>query len=291
MKKTFMILMFILMTVALTACQETPSVEEGTPVISYQWTESLDLQAVEYENREFFRDGIGAVTLDRCVDGDTTFFQSGTSRPFSVRYIGIDTRESTTRVDAWGMPASLFVCEILEGATTIVLERDEAVGNKDNFGRELAYVWVDGILINLRLVEEAFTPAVGAGVLKYGDAFLRAQQHAMSTGRRIWGETDPSFDGEPLSITMEELFENKELYVNRFLNITGVVTEVSGGNFRFGINGGEDILVYARNQIPATIADEFQPGKNLRLNNIYLTNFNNQWQLTNFIIRDVEFLD
>jgi endonuclease YncB( thermonuclease family) len=291
MKKSITIFTLLMMAFVLVACQETTEVDESPKVISYEWTESLDLQAVEYEDREFFRDGIGEVTLERCVDGDTTFFQSGTSRPFSVRYIGIDTRESTSRVDAWGMPASLYLCEILESAETIVLERDSAVGNKDNFGRELAYVWIDGVLINLRMVEEAFTPAVGAGVLKYGDAFLRAQQHAMSTGRRIWGETDPSFDGEPVDVTVEEFFQNKEQYAYKFLNITGYVTEVSGGDFRFGTMEGEDILVYARNQIPATIADAFQPGSQIRLNNIFLTNFNDQWQLTNFIIRDVEFLD
>jgi len=291
MKKSITIFTLLMMAFVLVACQGATEVDESPKVISFEWTESLDLQAVEYEDREFFRDGIGEVTLERCVDGDTTFFQSGTSRPFSVRYIGIDTRESTTRVDAWGMPASLYLCEILESAETIVLERDPAVGNKDNFGRELAYVWIDGVLINLRMVEEAFTPAVGAGVLKYGDAFLRAQQHAMSTGRRIWGEKDPSFDGEPVDVTVEEFFQNKEQYVNKFLNITGYVTEISGGNFRFGTMEGEDILVYARNQIPATIVDAFQPGSQIRLNNIFLTNFNDQWQLTNFIIRDVEFLD
>jgi endonuclease YncB( thermonuclease family) len=290
MKKLSIVFIFVTMSLGLFACTQTP--EETGPIdISYQWSEATTLQAVEYENREFFRDGIGIVELDRCVDGDTSTFTSGTGRPFTVRYIGIDTAESTTRVEPWGMPATLYVCEILEAAEIIILERDLAVGNRDNFGRELAYVWVDGILLNLRLVEEAFTPAQGTGILKYGDAFLAAQAHAMRTGRRIWGETDPGFNAEIIELTVEELLVNKEMYVNRFLNVTGKVTRIGGGNFHMGTAVGEDILVYARNQIPATISEFFDPGSTIKLNNVFLTRFGGQWQLTNFIVRDVEFLD
>lgn len=276
---------------SIAACT-TDDPENETPLeLSSEWSDALDLQAVEYEGRDFLADGIGEVDYISCVDGDTSVFQSvNGGRLLRVRYVGIDTAESTSRVEPWGMPATEYVCDILDQAEVIVLELEPSAGRLDNFGRDLAYVWVDGRLLNLMIVEQAYSPAVGAGSLKYGEAFIAAQEHARSTGRRIWGETDPGFIGDPLDVEIDELLANLEDYQNRFINVTGTVTRRVDGNFYIGDDENE-LFVFARNSIPAVIASEFDAGKTLRLNNVYLTRFSGNWQLTNFLVRDVEFLD
>ena len=291
MKLFYALFMALVGLFTLSACGAEPT-EDSTPLeLSSEWSDALDLQTVEYEGRDFLVDGIGQVNYISCVDGDTSVFQSiNGGRLLRVRYVGIDTAESTSRVEPWGMPATEYVCDVLDNAEVIVLELEPAAGRLDNFGRDLAYVWVDGRLLNLMIVEQAFSPAVGAASLKYGDSFIAAQEHARKTGRRIWGETDPGFIGEPLDVEIEDLLANREDYRNRFVNITGTVTRRENGNFYIGTDT-DDIFVFARNSIPAIISNEFDVGKTLRLNNVYLTRFSGGWQLTNFQIRDVEFLD
>lgn len=287
MQRMFLLGLLLLMMSLLQACTEEPPTEEP-PTLSSEWSDALDLQAVEYEGREFLRDGIGEVELSSCVDGDTSMFSYGTVTPFRVRYLGIDTRESTASVQPWGRPAAEFTCEYLENAETIVLEMDVNAGRLDNYGRYLAYIWVDGKLLNLMVVEQAYAPAVGTGSLKYGDELLAAQTNAKATGLRVWGETDPSFVGEPLDLTMEELLSDLDAYRDRFVNVTGIVTRRDGQDFYFGTEDDE-IFVYTQGQISALIASEFEPGRILVLNNLFLTDYNGNWQLTNFNIREVVF--
>ncbi|MCK5761926.1 MAG: hypothetical protein KAH16_03400, partial [Candidatus Izimaplasma sp.] len=47
-----------------------------------------------YEDSNFIADGVGEVTLSRCIDGDTAIFTEGNTS-FTVRFLGIDTPEST----------------------------------------------------------------------------------------------------------------------------------------------------------------------------------------------------
>jgi len=287
MTKIFTLMLTSLLIGLLFGCEETapePEVYE----LSSEWSEALDLQSVEYEGRAFLSDGIGEVTLDRCVDGDTTYFTYDDIRPFSVRYLGIDTRESTAQVQPWGFAASDYNCEILSQAETIVLEMDASAGRTDNYGRYLAYVWADGKLVNLQMVEQAFAPAVGTGGLKYGEELFAAQTHAKLTGRRIWGETDPSFIGDPIDLSIDELLNNPDDYKDRFVNVEGTITAREGGDFYFGNDSGS-IYVFTQGQISSIIAEEFAVGKTLILNDVYLTDRSGEWQLTNFNIREVTF--
>lgn len=75
---------------------------------------------VDYKGKSFIDDGIGIVKLSRCVDGDTARFIDPNSKTetsaFPVRFLGVDTPESTFRTDPWGKKASKFTEEKLENA-------------------------------------------------------------------------------------------------------------------------------------------------------------------------------
>jgi len=183
-----------------------------------------------YEDSNFIADGVGEVTLSRCIDGDTAIFSEGSTH-FTVRFLGIDTPESTYKFDPWGKAASKFTCDKLENATTIVLEWDSGADTRtDGNGRYLGWVWYDGRLLNLELVEEALTGSKGVGGLKYESVFYQAEFKTQDTDRRIWGEDDPDYDYslEGFQITIEELVTNPELYVGLKVVIRGIVSRTIG---------------------------------------------------------------
>jgi len=197
--------------------------------LNTDYTDALVLDFA-YADSNFIADGVGEVTLSRCIDGDTAIFKEGNTT-FTVRFLGIDTPESTYKFDPWGKEASLFTCDKLENATTIVLEWDAGADTRtDGNGRYLSWVWYDGRLLNLELVEEALTGSKGVGGLKYENVFYEAEFKTQDTDRRIWGEDDPNYDYslDGIQITIEELVTHPELYVGLKVVIRGTVSRTIG---------------------------------------------------------------
>lgn len=149
---------------------------------------------LDYEGKDFVEDGVGRVTLARAVDGDTAHFYTTNGTYIKVRFLGVDTPESTMEKEAWGKAASNFTKNMLNNASVIVLEREEQV--TDTYGRYLAFVWCDGVLMNLELVQNAYSNAKLSSSSKYYDAFFDTEIVICATGRRIWGEIDPDYDYE-----------------------------------------------------------------------------------------------
>lgn len=85
-----------------------------------------------------------AVTLERCVDGDTAVFEiNGAS--YNTRFLFIDTPESTREKEAFGQEASDFSCRLLEnGNLSIQTDGDTLF---DKYDRLLAWVFVGGLLL------------------------------------------------------------------------------------------------------------------------------------------------
>jgi micrococcal nuclease len=230
MKKLFVLGLLLLAGGILAACDNEPNDPDPdeTPTLNTDYTDQLSLEP-NYEGLSFIRDGIGEVELIQCVDGDTARFRDG-NETFAVRFLGIDTPESTYRFDPWGKAASDFTCSKLQNADTIVLEADPSTNRTDDNNRYLAFVWYDGRLLNLEIIEQAYSTAQGVLALKYGDTMMEAFYHAQSTKLRIYGETDPDFDysKEGVQITVEELITNTSAYIGRKITLTGTITRVLG---------------------------------------------------------------
>ena len=98
---------------------------------------------------------IGTVTY--VIDGDTFIFQDKNGEEMKVRMIGIDTPESVhpdeTKNTEEGKQASEYTKGRLEGKE-IGLEFD--IQKEDQYGRTLAYVWLDGKLFNKELLSEGY---------------------------------------------------------------------------------------------------------------------------------------
>lgn len=124
----------------------------------------------------------------KVVDGDTFKIEfRGESK--SVRMIGIDTPEvnhPSEPVQCYGVEASLKTKELVEGKE-VRLEQD--VSQTDRYGRILAYVWVDEVFINEKIVKEgyAFSSSYPPDV-KYQDILDEAEIFARENKAGLWSE-------------------------------------------------------------------------------------------------------
>lgn len=227
MKKIALLIVTLMALFTLAACGEDDGyelVKGETPV-----TDRLELSE-SYENKNFIEDGIGEATLKKCNDGDTANFETG-DEIITVRFLGIDTPESGHVIEPWGIPAGEYACDIMQNADTIVLESDPDSERKGTYGRYLAYVWADGRLLNLEMVEQGFAPAKGVVGFKYGDAFSKAMSNAQELELRIHGEDDPDFYyGEAIDVTIEDLVNNPEDYYLKRVNVEGIVSSKLGAH-------------------------------------------------------------
>lgn len=228
------------------------------PEIDTQYTDALNL-TVSYTGMEFIEDGIGEVTFTRCTDGDTANFNSN-GIIFPVRFLGIDTPESTSKIEPWGMSAARFTCDTLSDAEKIVLqaegERVDSTG-----GRYLAWVWYQPSvgaelrLINLEIIEQAYSPSKGLGESVYAQTFYDADLKTQPTLRRIWGEDDPEYDysNTPVSMTIADLRLNYDDYVAKWVVISqALVTRKLGSAFYIQDDSGSGLYLYPGYSLPDT---------------------------------------
>lgn len=118
------------------------------------------------------------VEFVRHIDGDTTVFNVNGEEK-TVRYLAIDTEETvhpTEESTELGYEASEYVENKLQNATLIELEFDPNSDEEDYYGRLLAWIWVDGELLQLELVElDLATVAYVYDDYKYLDELYAAE--------------------------------------------------------------------------------------------------------------------
>ena len=125
----------------------------------------------------------------RVVDGDTIII-SLNGKNERVRLIGIDTPESVhpdaSKNVAEGELASNFTKKLLEGRS-VALELD--VQERDHYGRILAYIYIDDIMVNKLLLEKGMANvATYPPNVKYVDDFLDLERVAREQKIGFWAE-------------------------------------------------------------------------------------------------------
>jgi micrococcal nuclease len=136
-------------------------------------------------------------TVSRNVDGDTLHVRTATGTVEKVRFIGVDTPESTIEHEPFGKEASEFTKSRLPVGTQVWLETD--VGLRDRYGRLLAYVWlsppsngsaaeVRAKMFNAQLLAEGYAQLMTIPPdVKYVDYFTALQIEAREECRGLWG--------------------------------------------------------------------------------------------------------
>ncbi len=168
---------------------------------------------LDYSGHDFFTDGLEKVSLYSKIDGDTAHFTSSSGKIIKSRFFGIDTPESTGKVQPYGKKASHYTGDILDAANkngTIVVSSPNSVykaPEPDSTGsRYVSLVWVNTevknapldqlYLLNLMIVEEglSWTKTV-TDMPEYADTFYDAEKQAKIYKLNLHsGEDDPDFN-------------------------------------------------------------------------------------------------
>mgnify|MGYP002515332996 FL=1 len=218
------------------------------------YTDSLKLKE-DYTNKVFTSDGIGLVKLASNTDGDTAKFYDASKTindRFTLRFLGINTPESTATIEPWGKKASVYVANILNKANEngeIVLINDfDVFGQKETNGRYLGFVWYrldknsDFRLLNLEIVEQGYSKNLLFDESKrcnYRSYFEKADIYASRLKLRVHGfKNDDGYDynNSVVNTTIKYLLDNYEKLgvtdesSGKKLNIDATVLGLSGDN-------------------------------------------------------------
>jgi micrococcal nuclease len=121
--------------------------------------------------------GLETATVAKVVDGDTVTLSDGRR----IRYIGINTPER-------GQPYYQEATEVnrqLVAGQAVQLEFD--VETFDQYGRNLAYVWVGGVLVNREIIAQGFANAFTVPPnVRYEAELRRAEREAREAERGLW---------------------------------------------------------------------------------------------------------
>lgn len=181
------------------------------------------------------------VTVKSFVDGDTVHFLVPESiMPSGVlkaRFIGIDTPESTGKIEEYGKAASEFTREKLSRAHSIMIESDDGNWDFDSTGgRYLVWVWYKAEKageyrnLNIELLQNGLARAYSSANNRYGSACTAAINQAKANKLNLYSdEKDPDFYyGDAVELTLKELRCSIESYNGKKVAFEGVITINSG---------------------------------------------------------------
>lgn len=135
-------------------------------------------------------------TVTYVVDGDTVHVALANGWEEKVRFIGVNTPESTREIQPYGKEASAYTKSRLNGRK-IWLEKD--IGERDKYGRLLAYIWlslpkndsaaeVRAKMFNAELLLNGYAQIMTIPPnVKYASLFIKLQQEAREAGKGLWG--------------------------------------------------------------------------------------------------------
>ena len=142
-------------------------------------------------------DGLDPGVVTRVSDGDSGLVEVGGS-VVEFRLDGINAPEQG---ECHGEESSDRLAALVEGATVGV----ELTGI-DQFGRKLAYLWLDDALVNLELVSggHAVATTPGEGDTR-GESLIAAEDDAVSGKRGLWSESACGGTGPVPDIAVDPL--------------------------------------------------------------------------------------
>ncbi len=235
--------------IGLSGCvnQNNPNPDGGDT--QKEWVDFVNSDEVkltlEYSGHNFFDDGISEVKLKTAIDGDTAHFllaDGSSDELIKIRFYGIDTPESTGKIQEYGKAASNFTKEKLTKANengTIVISSPyfeyKAPETDSTGGRYLGLVWINETkknasidelrLLNLEIVQNGYSWVKNLEEIpEFVETFTAAEQQARDFKLNLFsGEKDPLFNyGDYIDVSLLELKKEVEAslkdpnHVNKF---------------------------------------------------------------------------
>ncbi len=218
--------------------------------------------SLDYKDKNFWTDGVEQVSLYSTIDGDTAHFttkekNSKGDTVLKSRFYGIDTPESTGKVQPWGKPASIYTSTILEKANengTIVVSspsKEYGAPSPDSTGsRYVSLIWVNETvknapkeslkLLNLMIVQDGYSWVKNVSDFpEYTETFYAAETQAKNLGLHLFGtDDDPYYNyGSYTNVSLLDLktemvasikdSSHKNAYDNAKVTVQGTVAGYS----------------------------------------------------------------
>ncbi|NSW83511.1 MAG: thermonuclease family protein [Syntrophothermus sp.] len=199
------ILLFLFLACGLIGCGGQPDdfLTRQQATIESQGAASNRQEAGEQpenDNRDSARLKLIPAEVTRVVDGDTLWVRIGT-REEKVRLIGVNTPEIShsglgIKEEPYGKEAFEYTRKHSEGRQ-VFLELD--VGERDRYGRLLAYVWLDrpgndgeaevrAKMYNAELLLNGYAQVMTVPPnVKYADFFVKLEREAREQAKGLWG--------------------------------------------------------------------------------------------------------
>ena len=194
-------------------------VSTTVPGVNEAFAEKVYSQPVDYVSQLKFNENSGRKfrkikSIKNLIDGDTSHFILDDVSDFpvgsditidkvlKVRYLGIDTPESTGQVEEWGKTASKFNKSKLSNAESIIVESDTNTWNADSTStRYLCYVWYRNSAtepyrnLNLEILQEGLSYAKSLVSLNsdYSSVFQNAYSQANSHELYVFSKSASSW--------------------------------------------------------------------------------------------------
>ena len=129
-------------------------------------------------------------TVVKVTDGDTLTIKRNEKKE-KIRLLLVDTPESVKEgVDPqpFSIEASNFVKQLLPEGTKVTVEPGVKGHEYDKYNRMLAYVYVNGEMLNKTLIREGFARVgfIYEPNTRYLDEFLKIQEQAKKEKKNIW---------------------------------------------------------------------------------------------------------
>jgi len=264
----FLSILLLLCTLVscLGSCDFIKTLIPGTepPAEELQWVDyasqlklDMDTETLKWE-----------VTVKMFIDGDTTHFyikNSGNINNISktpgidgvlkARYLGINTPESTGKIEPWGKKASNFTKSKLETAESIIIESDDENWNVDSTGeRFLVWVWykpqgaTEYRNLNLEILQEGLAVSSKSGRYVYAEYCEKAIIQAGEFKMNVYAPAnvkDPDFPyGDAQFMTLKELKINIADYIGARVAFEGVIVKNSEGSVFIEYYDEEDGFCY-----------------------------------------------
>lgn len=215
---------------------ETSDGLKKTPYAEKEVGEFIDyasqLKFDENSGRKYME--LQASQIKSLIDGDTSHFTISSDKKsefpsssstyedgvLKVRYLGIDTPESTGQIQEWGKTASLFNKERLSNCESVIVESNDGNWNLDSTGtRFLCFVWYKAKgaseykNLNLELLQSGLANAKSIGSTCYADVMQKAYSQANEHELYVFSKSAASW-----KIASKQLVESKGAVLGNYDN-------------------------------------------------------------------------
>ena len=197
-----------------------------------------------------------SVKFARCIDGDTAAFILN-DEEIRVRFLAIDTPEiyPKNNIKPFGIEASDYTCTKITRAKVIKLEYDPKSDLKDQYGRYLAWIWVDNSLLQKELISLGYAKvAYIYGEYKYLEDLNKLEKDAINNNLGIWREYTVTFVyNNKTKLIKVKPGETIEKFIPRKKGYKFIHWQFNNNKFDFDTKIESDIILNAKFKINDSI--------------------------------------